>query len=300
MRGFAVSLALTLAGAGLAQGATGLAFLKICPDAASSALGENGAVGWRDALSPVRNPALAPPDELTHLAITRSDWIFESDYLALAFRSSFRTWSWGADLRVLSSDNFELRDGPNPDPTGEFRLDDLAVGLSLSVPLKENLRAGAALRRIQEKMYNENSRGWTGDLGLRWERRREVGRLVAVSATARNLGYSSDFVNEAPDPPRTLGLGAEWQGELPLGGWSGGLQAELRHLQDDGSHLHLGAEAMPVAGLTLRGGWMSGYEERGSTLGVGFAWRNLRLDYAWLPFSSALADVHRFTFSFAL
>ena len=56
----------------------------------------------------------------------------------------------------------------------------------------------------------------------------------------------------------------------------------------------------PLDGLALRGGWMSGYEERGATLGAGFAWRGMKLDYAWLPFSNALDDVHRFTFSFAL
>jgi len=106
-------------------------------------------------------------------------------------------------------------------------------------------------------------------------------------------------VNEAPDPPRQLSLGAEWRGGLPLGG-RGGVQVELRQLRDDGVHVHAGLEARPHPALALRGGWMGGYDDRGATLGVGFAWKALRLDYAWLPFSSALDDVHRFTFAFAL
>jgi hypothetical protein len=116
----------------------------------------------------------------------------------------------------------------------------------------------------------------------------------------RNVGYSSEFITEAPEPPRLLSLGAERRGPLPLLGWNTSLQVEARHLQDDETHLHLGMQTFPVAGLALRGGWMTGYEERGGTLGVGFVWRQLKLDYAWLPFRNALDDSHRFTFSFAM
>ena len=290
--------------AGLSRAATGLAFLKIAPEAASAALGENAAGGWRNALSPVLNPALAPLDQRWHISLNQTDWIFDTSYLALGFQAPLRKWSLGADLRVLSSTGFELRPDANPEPQGDFRVDDLAVGLNASAPLGQRLRVGAALRRIEEKIYNQASLGWTTDLGLRWEKpvavAEEASGLLGLSLAARNLGYSSEFPSEAPEPPRAFSLGGEWRGPLPLAGWPGGLQAELRHLQDDGTHLHLGAELLPAAGLVLRGGWMSGYNDRGATLGLGFAWRGLMLDYAWLPFSNALEDVHRFTFSFAL
>lgn len=300
----AVLTALLLA-VGVSHSATGLAFLKIAPEAASAALGENAAGGWRNALSPVLNPALAPLDQRWHFSLNQADWIFDTSYLALGFQAPLRKWSLGADLRVLSSTGFELRPDANPEPQGDFRVDDLAFGLNASAPLGQRLRAGAGLRRIEEKIFNEASLGWTADLGLRWEKPVAAAAdgepgLLALSLAARNLGYSSDFLSEAPEPPRALSLGGEWRGPLPLAGWPGGLQAELRHLQDNGAHLHLGAEVLPAAGLALRGGWMSGYDDRGATLGLGFAWRGLTLDYAWLPFSNALEDVHRFTFSFAL
>jgi len=284
--------------------ATGLAFLKVCPESAAAGMGEGAAGGWQNALSPVDNPALAPPDERWQAAVTHSRWIFDTDYTALGFQMPARGWSLGADLRVLSIPDIELRDDANPDPDGYYRVDDLAFGLRASAPLGKGLRGGAALRRVQEKINQEASQGWIADLGLRWERPLQgagsVPSSLALAMTARNLGYSSDFIDEAPEPPRTLSLGGEWRGRLPLAGWECGAQAELRHLKDDGAHLHLGLETLPAAGLALRGGWLGGYDNRGATLGLGFAWRALRLDYAWLPFANGWADVHRFTFSFAM
>jgi hypothetical protein len=249
----------------------------------------------------MRNPALAPMDERWQLALTRADWIFGSDFSVLAIQLPLRSWSLGADLRVLSIQDIEQRTSPNPEPEGYYRVDDLAYGLHLSAPLTQSLRVGVAARRIQEKINQEDSRGWVGDAGLRWEQLSEDrSRLLGLSLAVRNVGYSSEFINEAPEPPRLLSLGAERRGPLPLLGWNTSLQVEARHLQDDETHLHLGMQTFPVAGLALRGGWMTGYEERGGTLGVGFVWRQLKLDYAWLPFRNALDDSHRFTFSFAM
>lgn len=296
-----LALSALLALAGVSRAATGLAFLKIAADAGSAGLGECAVGSWETALSPLHNPALAPAEERWQLALTRADWIYKTDFSTLSVQVPLRHWSVGADLRVLSIPDIEQRSTPNPEPEGYYRVDDLAFGLRVSTSLPGGLRAGVAARRVQEKINQEDSRGWVGDLGLRWERPNpDRSRLLGLSLAVRNLGYSSDFINEAPDPPRLASLGLERRAPLPGLGWSTSLQAEIRHIQDDGTHLHLGVQSAPLAGLVLRAGWMAGYEERGGTLGVGFAWRSMKLDYAWLPYDNALGDSHRFTFSFAL
>jgi hypothetical protein len=289
--------------AGAARAADGLAFLKIDADAASAARGECAAGGWSTAMGGLRNPALAPADGRWHVALTQADWIFDSDYSALALQVPLGAIGLGLDLRSLAIEDIELRDGPDPDPLGSYRVDDLAFGLRLSapLPLMPGLRAGVAARRVQEKIDQQDSKGWVFDAGLRWEQADpERSRLWGVSVAARNLGSGSEFITEGPEAPRLISLGVERQLPLPLVGWTGGVQAEWRHLREDGGHLHLGLQVNPAAGLALRGGWMGGYDERGPTLGAGFAWRGLVLDYAWLPFDSALDDVHRFTLGFAM
>jgi len=289
--------------AGAARASEGLAFLKIDADAASAAQGESAAGGWSTALGGVRNPALAPADGRWHVALTHADWIFGSDYSALALQMPLGPLGLGLDLRSLAIEDIELRDGPDPDPLGTYRVDDLAFGVRLSAPLPlvPGLRAGVAARRVQEKIDQQDSRAWVFDAGLRWEQAEpERSRLWGVSLAARNLGSGSDFITEGPKAPFLVSFGVESQGPLPWGGWTKSVQAEYRHLREDGGHLHLGFQVNPAAGLALRGGWMGGYDERGLTLGAGFAWRGLTLDYAWLPFDSALDDVHRFTLGFAM
>lgn len=289
---------LLLAGLALgssARAATSLSFLTIDCDAASAATGE-AIRPWGSALSSLSNPALAAPDAFTHFSISQSHWIFDSQLTALALHTPLvGPLQGGLDLRVLASEDFERRDDANPEPIGEFRLDDLAAGFSLSSALPGGLRAGLALRRVQEKLDNEDSRGWAGDVGLTWER---DGLLVALGAA--NLGHSSAFRSASVKLPRTVNAGLSWSGPMPISQWPCTASATVRHLQDDQAHPHLGIELRPAAGLALRGGWVGGYDERGLTLGAGFGWKQLRLDYGWLPFNSALDDIHRFTFSFAL
>jgi len=298
--------AATLAIAAAARAATGLAFLTICTDGAVGGAGETLALGGPNALGGVGNPAQLPPDERLQLAATWQDWLFDSQVQALA--AAWRSGRLGLalDLRTLDAGSFELRSGPNPAPEGEFEQDDVAVGLRAAWQFDGGWSAGAALRRVHEKIYVEDSHGWVGDLGLAWSGRAAFAGPLAwerweLGATARQLGSMSEFVNEAPDLPRTLSLAAGAAGRLPGLGWGQTLRVELRHLQDDGTHLHLGFEAVPVAGFALRAGWMGGYSNRALTAGLGFAWRGLALDWSWLPFDGELnEDTHRFTFSFAL
>ncbi len=278
-----------------AEASTSFAFLKIESDAATAALGES-AGSWTTPLSTVGNPALGPGDGLVHAAISQSNWIFDSQHTALALAFPLpKGLRGGVDLRVLSSEDFERRSGAGPEPEGSFRLDDLALGVTVSGNVTEHLSGGLALRRVQEKIDTKDSKGWCGDLGLAWKK-----GAWTMQAAAQNLGSVSAFQVEDVTLPRTMSLAAAWSGTLPLAGWEATAQASLRHLRDDEAHPHLGLELRPAPGLSLRGGWMGGYEDRSITAGVGFAWRQARLDYGWLPFSSALDDVHRFTFSFAL
>jgi hypothetical protein len=297
-------LALSLAAGARAE--TGLAFLTICTDGAGGAMGEVQVLDGGNALCGIANPALAPRGEKLHLALTWQDWLYDSQVQALSAAWRVGPLTLGLDLRTLDAGSFELRSGPNPAPEGEFAQSDLALGLRLAWSVTPWLSAGVALRRIQEKIYTEDSHGWVGDLGLAGSGPAPIAgpldwRRWQAGLALRHLGTMSAFVNEAPELPRTLALAAGAEGLLPGLGWPQRLEIELRSLQDDGAHLHLGFETTPVAGFALRTGWMSGYSNRAWTAGMGFAWRGLALDWSWLPYSGELdQSTHRFTFAFAL
>lgn len=301
-------LAIGLVGlTGLARGeGTGQAFLTICADGAAAAMGETQTLASGNALAGIGNPALAPARDRIHVALTRQEWFFDSRIHALAVAWKGGPLGLALDLRTLDNDGFELRSDSNPVAEGQFSQDDYAMGLRASWDLPGGLSVGGALRRVQEKIYNEDSRGWIGDLGLAWEGAPPVEGPLQWSrwragATVSHLGSMSRFIEEAPEPPRTLALGLGLDGRVPGLNWANRLQFELRHLQDDGTRFHLGVETVPVAGFAIRAGWMDGYSNKSFTAGLGFVWRDLKLDWSWQPFDGALdEDVHRFTFAFAI
>lgn len=304
-----VGTSLVAVSCALAGNSTGLAFLKISPDAATAGMGELGLPGLGGPLQAIQQPAMESTDPGARFGVTQSSWIFDSDYHVLSYAAPIGAFTLGADLRLFSTGDFELREDPNPVPEGEFRGDGLAYGLRLSTGLGAGWRVGAALRRIQEKLNTEDTHGWSSDFGAAWSGQMDLAGFplagllsgaeeLRVGAALRNLGSTSDYINEAPDLPRVLSASAGLRHDLWIEDWQLDVGAELRHLREDGAHAHLGVELLAAGALRLRAGWMTGYDDRAMTAGLGFAWRSMALDYAWLPFDNGLDDIHRFSFTF--
>jgi hypothetical protein len=286
---------------------SGVAFLKISPDAASTALGDPAVVYGSTSFTALGNPALLGLHQGNRASVSQINWLFDSKMQAAAAEFQAGAFRVGIDLRVFDADEFELREGASPLPQGEFMVSNWAAGATVSAqlssffgesvaaPLTTGLTAGVSVRRLHEKIYNADSQGWEMDLGLAWQRER-----LHLAWSMKHIGEMSEFIDEAPELPLTQSFGlaflnmhTPWAGETNL-------YAEFRHIRDDGSHLHFGTEWKALSALALRAGWMSSYDERSISAGFAVYWKRMSLDYAWLPFDGGLEDTHKFTFSFAL
>jgi hypothetical protein len=288
-----------------ANNTTGLAYLKISPDAASAGAAELALPAGAGPLQAIFQPALETGAPESRFAVSRANWIFDSEVNVLAWSAPLGSWTIGADLRMWSADNFEERVEPDPEPIGTFSADGLAYGLRLAAPIGGGWRAGAALRRVHEKISTYDTRGWSVDLATIWRgstMRLPVfgeGSTPRLGLALRNLGSVSKYVSEAPNLPQTISVSSGVNRQLPgLEGWSLDTGVEIRHLKHDRLHGHFGLELAAGSRLRVRAGWMSGYDDRGLTAGFGLVWRGMALDYAWLPFDSGLDDIHRFSFTF--
>jgi hypothetical protein len=296
---------------------SGLAFLKISPDAASTALGDPAVVLLSSPLASMANPALLPFRQGNRAALSNVDWIFDSKMKAAALELKLSILSFAFDVRSFESDHFELREDSSPEAQGEFAVSNWAAGGALGINLSAlfdegaddrlntGLTAGVALRRMQEKIYNVDSKGWAMDLGLAWQQGSiDLGLIQAdqfrLAWAMKHIGKMSEFVEDAPDLPMTQSFGVAFENlHTPLPG-SSSIFAEMRYLKSDGHHLHLGMEWQAFSMLALRTGVMTGYDERSFSAGFAFFWQGMHLDYAWQPFDGGLEDSFKFTFSFAL
>ena len=71
-----------------------------------------------------------------------------------------------------------------------------------------------------------------------------------------------------------------------------------KYLETEDIHINSGGEIIYNKTFAARAGYQSGYESRSFTGGIGIMWGNLRLDYAYMPFSLGLGNANLFSVQF--
>lgn len=275
---------------------SGFSFLKIQADAAPGAMGEAGVALEQGALGALVNPANRPADGRTVFAVSNNDWLVGSTLLSGAGAFAAGPAWITLHARVLELDGFELRSGPNPDPDGEFSLQDVCVGVNAALATGlPGLDAGLGVALVHEKIYEDDSRTLALSAGLRYTK----GPWAAGLALG-NLGSDGELAGEDVPLPRRITAGAGWTGRVPRLDLPTRVALDLVTTRDEDSHLHLGAELQPLDPLLLRAGWLGNYEDRSFSWGLGLRWKGFRLDYANLPFKKDFDDTQKFTFSFLM
>jgi hypothetical protein len=68
---------------------------------------------------------------------------------------------------------------------------------------------------------------------------------------------------------------------------------------DDDGRQHLGVEYSYRRLVALRAGYKAGYDSQGATFGLGVNYRDVAIDYAFLPVDNDLGNTHRFGVGFS-
>jgi hypothetical protein len=116
---------------------------------------------------------------------------------------------------------------------------------------------------------------------------------LSIHGSVANVGPKFEFIREKTQLPILYRAGAGWTWrELYVG-------ADYVNIKSGESHLHLGGEYLLEEMLYLRAGYQGGYDSRDLSAGLGFVYKNYRVDYAFVPYDSDLGESHRFSFYFA-
>ena len=286
----ALFLLLTVGSAAFADAPNGLAFLKISPDVRSSAMGETGVSAGDQRSASYYNPALLELGEQRGLSFSHHSWIqgTKVNYLELHIPAQINL---GLNILSTGVDDIEIRSTPSPEPTGYVDSQDLSLGIILSFSLNKTLSFGVNLKYIHEHIYYENTNGFAVDMGtlFRYSERLNFGASVS------NFGEMDKMLNETPELPLTGRIGASYL--LPFSENNSLLIAGgVNYIREEKIRGNVGVEWKPVEMLAVRGGYLLNYDERSFTTGFGLKWKNLGLDFAYLPFDSDLGDVKRFGF----
>ena len=143
---------------------------------------------------------------------------------------------------------------------------------------------------LYENIFSDQSSGWAFDIGLSYM---DIIDGLDIGASVKNLGSVDELRNEAAQLPTDTRFGISYtkpiesiKSDLSL---IGGVQ---KYLETDDIHLHIGGEFFYDELIAIRLGYMSGYEPKGLTTGLGLYWEGINFDYAFTPYSYGLGSSH--------
>ncbi|MCP4633632.1 MAG: UPF0164 family protein [candidate division Zixibacteria bacterium] len=174
----------------------------------------------------------------------------------------------------------------NDVPTGEFKVYDIAYGLSYGHSITENLRIGCGTKYIQQSLSDLKASGWAFDIGMLYSYRNFNTSLVAA-----NFGTAVKYESEKFALPTEYRLGLGYSPySSPLT-----LAAEYGYSKDGTERMAFGAEYNLIEHFSLRSGFCPGEINNGDgkySLGCGVEVWGQKIDYTFLP-NTDLGSSHR-------
>ena len=274
--------------------ATGMSFLKIGVDAASSGMGGAAVSNSSDASAAYWNPAgLADSDEM-NIMFSNQEWLAGSNnqYLGLSIPTS--SFNLGLTIALSGVTDIERRDErPTVEPLGYFSSNSLAMAFSAAISMNGNWKIGATAKFLYEKIHIYSANGFALDLGLI----KTLNFFNLESALVlKDLGSMSTLDNESTALPTRItgGLSSDFdQGTSLEFNWA----IDVGRYLNSGSFVRLGGEMTVNDMLSLRGGYRRNSENSsGITAGIGIRLNRYTFDYAYLPFDFNLGDTHQISF----
>jgi len=258
------------------------------------AMGFGGAfAGLADSLSAVRtNPAglsyLTNPEILA----SYKQGLFETRYTFFGFAKplSSHPGAFACSITTLEDENIELN-FTNPD--GSFKETkmvkagrDYLATLSYSYLLGEEVSIGINLKILQSTLAEQyKATAYAGDIGFLI---RPIGDRICFGLAARNFGTELKYITEKDTLQREYIYGMSFRvfetdkNKLSFIG---------DYIRTEKSRFNLGFEYLLQKKFALRAGYRIGYNVGNFTMGFGFNFRKISIDYAFVK-QGEFSDAH--------
>jgi len=276
-------------------GKTGLSFLELGFGGRNNALADLGVVTASGASAQAYNPALLTSAGGPQILFSHQSLLFDVSNQTIGANFSLGSIPFAAVVQTTSINDIEVRVAPG-DPISTFNVHYFMAGISTGYEIIKNLSAGITVKYIYEELFSDNSNGTAFDMGIYYK---NIIDGLNIGASYRNLGSMNDLRTEATPLPENLRLGASYNFSLPSVYSDFQLSAGLlRYSSDAVSHLQAAGEICIKKFLSIRGGYISGFDSKNITAGAGIKWGSFNFDYALIPYKYDLGNSHTISVSF--
>jgi len=226
------------------------------------------------------------------LGVSHSVWLNDTSFNNLYYSYSNRRSHLGLALRNLDYGELEIRDDTG-NLIGYYSPLNMDLMGNYALRITPSIYAGLNAGIAYEKLNTDSSVGLHGDLGMTWLPPLKDTRF---SLAVRNLGFSSAMNEERTlfAPSLEMDLSKEYSFD------NTSLLVELSGIKAVDEYWKAAASTQLTLYdiVRLRAGYKLNYDAEDLCAGIGFQWKNFRVDYGWAAFSSRLNDVHSFGVSY--
>jgi hypothetical protein len=280
----------------------GYAFLEIPTGARASALGGAYATLGLGVESAYWNPAGL--EQVKGVQVVGGHYeLFQNlrhDHFAVAWRMFGMGVS--GSVRALYSEPIDERD-VNGNLIGSFGSHDLEFSLGLGGSLAEGWTAGVSSQILRERIASSSATTYSFGLGTayqpaRWPKARAGLQVTGLGPAGAYRFENSEGVTaegEAVPLPTAVQGGVSYHFDVSNLVLHSALEA--RAARGRNAIGLVGLELAHPSGAALRVGLRANDDVSTFSAGAGYAFKALRLDYAWVPLQLDLGDTHRFSFA---
>jgi hypothetical protein len=269
---------------------TGLSFLKSGTGARSQAMGEAYSSISDDAISILYNPALVNSGK-SNVSISHNISMVDYKATFVGTKFIFGKFGIGAGLIRTGVDDIEVRMVPGA-PLEKFDSQNLSLNVTAAYQLYENFSVGITSKLLYEKIYIDEASGIGFDFGTSYKKDN-----LALSFVVANIGSMNELKDASTKLPTLVRFGGGYF--YPVKDFNFVFAAEGFKVIDGGKfHIHSGIEAGYRNFLYIRAGYMTNYENKGFSAGLGFKYKGLNIDYAFIPYSNAFGTGNTFSIGY--
>jgi hypothetical protein len=293
--GGALLLALTLGPrpASGAAGQSGFSLLKLGISGEGVALADAMTASTRGAAGTMYNPAGILrgllPESAADIMVTHREWIQDTrlEYLAASVRFDAEN-ALGLSLQSATVSDIEIRTRPGPSE-GTFTARTFVLGLSYARAIEPDLRIGATVKMVYQKILVDDGAGFGVDIGAQYDTGLDG---LSLGAAIANIGSGGTLRTEKTTLPALGRLGGAYR-FAPMEDATVAFMGDLVSVfPDKQTFVNLGGEVRFRQLVAVRGGYQLGSEGRGFSAGLGIAYGIVAVDYAYAPLSLDLGNTH--------
>lgn len=270
---------------------TGLAFLKLGVGARALAMGDAYSSVSEDGTAVIYNPARLNSGNNHNVTLMYNSAMKDMKNNFIGAKLRYNKLGIGIGLLKTSVDEIEIRNIPGA-PIDKFDAQNISLNVSLCYEFYKNLSVGITSKLLYEKIYIDEASGYAFDIGTNYTKDN-----LSISFVLSNLGSVNALKETSTKLPTSIRFGGAYT--FTKNNLNFILALEGFKVLDGGKlHVNTGAEVCYRDLLFVRAGYQTAYENKGFTTGIGFKYKGIILDYAFIPYSNSFGTSNTISLGF--